>query len=587
PWLGTWNPVGSYFDQGDPNVGFPQNADGVRSPSYSGSDAVKNRVTVRATDMQVAGASYFYGIHLIHQGEAVANRGDNLASRGFNPQQSGSNWSFPNNSVGQVHGSILQHWPGSSLDVGQNGNDDGRFFVAVKVTTTGSVHHYEYAVHNADNSRGGASFRVPVDPAGVVSNFSFRDIDSNALNDWSASRVGNEVIFQAPAGNALEWNTIYNFGFDCNIAPSFGSVALDEARVGPGALSVLVSSEVPSGIPAARVNTIGSSAGCGTCDAAFYEVMGNNSFDLAGSGMTMTLNSGEYGIGAGTGTWATPAGTQLSLGDDSQVQITLPFSLPYPGGSTSTLWVCSNGFISVSNSNGTPYTPSSSQFLGFSPCWAALWHDINPASGGAVRYESTPTSARVTWDAVPYYGSSATATFQYQFEPSGTVHVLWQTVQTGGNDFLVGWTPGGGPTDPGNTDLSAALPAGFGLCATPFNGLALGASNRPILGTTINLDTTGIPAGSPFGVIMKSLQQYAPPLDLTSYGMPGCEGYPMNGVSQMFLPTGPSHSLPFAIPSNTAFTGLGIVVQSFTYSPPLTPLGVVSSNGIQLILGPL
>ena len=40
------------------------------------------------------------------------------------------------------------------------------------------------------------------------------------------------------------------------------------------------------------------------------------------------------------------------------------------------------------------------------------------------------------------------------------------------DDFLVGWTPAGGPSDPGNTDLSAALPTGFVLCATSFNGLA-------------------------------------------------------------------------------------------------------------------
>src|SRR5678816_90820 len=31
PWLGTWNHIGSYFDQGDPNVGPPGNNDGVQS----------------------------------------------------------------------------------------------------------------------------------------------------------------------------------------------------------------------------------------------------------------------------------------------------------------------------------------------------------------------------------------------------------------------------------------------------------------------------------------------------------------------------------------------------------------------------
>jgi hypothetical protein len=50
----------------------------------------------------------------------------------------------------------------------------------------GGQYHYEYAVHNVDNSRGGATLRVPSTPAAVVTNFSFRDIDNNALNDWTA-----------------------------------------------------------------------------------------------------------------------------------------------------------------------------------------------------------------------------------------------------------------------------------------------------------------------------------------------------------------------------------------------------------------
>jgi hypothetical protein len=53
PWLGTWNHIGSYFDQGDPNVGAPGNNDGNQSPINVGSDDVKNRVTVKEADLQV------------------------------------------------------------------------------------------------------------------------------------------------------------------------------------------------------------------------------------------------------------------------------------------------------------------------------------------------------------------------------------------------------------------------------------------------------------------------------------------------------------------------------------------------------
>jgi hypothetical protein len=113
PWLGTWNPIGSYFDRGDPAVTGAAATDGVKSLVTSGFDVVKNRVTVKESDLTVAGASYFYGIHLMHEGEAAANRGDNLASRGFTPAWGGTSWTFSNNSVAQVWGSILQHWSGS------------------------------------------------------------------------------------------------------------------------------------------------------------------------------------------------------------------------------------------------------------------------------------------------------------------------------------------------------------------------------------------------------------------------------------------------------------------------------------------
>src|SRR6185369_11506855 len=106
--------VVSYSFKSEPNVGSPNNNDGLRSPSYSGSDPVHNRVTVKESDLLVAGASYYYGIHLIHQGEAVANRGDNLASRGFTASWNGTTWSIANNAVGQIWGSILQHWTGAT-----------------------------------------------------------------------------------------------------------------------------------------------------------------------------------------------------------------------------------------------------------------------------------------------------------------------------------------------------------------------------------------------------------------------------------------------------------------------------------------
>ncbi|MBL8756342.1 MAG: hypothetical protein JNK15_23815, partial [Planctomycetes bacterium] len=185
PWLGTWEHIGSFFDQGFPNVGAPGNTDGNQSP-ITPTDDVHNRVTIKESDLLVGGASYYYGIQLIHEGESLANRWDNIKSRGFVPTWNGTSWSVANSAVGQAFGSILQHWTGAEVNMTTNGSDDGRVFVANKVTPLGGgQYHYEYAVHNVDMSRGGASFRVPIDATATGSNFTFRDIDGNPLNDWT------------------------------------------------------------------------------------------------------------------------------------------------------------------------------------------------------------------------------------------------------------------------------------------------------------------------------------------------------------------------------------------------------------------
>lgn len=260
PWLGTWDYVGSYFDAGDPDVGAPGNTDGIRSQWYSGSDEVKNRVTIQESD--IAGgvtSGLYFQIQVIHEGEPVANRGDNIMSRPMALTWTGTAWSA--STLGNpTFGSLLTRWNGATITSGQNGNDDGRFFIAVKVTgPTAGFWHYEYVVHNVDNHRGGASFRLPLCAEARLANVAFRDIDKNPLNEWVFSRSGDEIAWSAPAGNPQNWNTLFNFSFDCDVAPGAGNASIDQARIGPGALTVAVPTTVPDFLPAIHVD-----GGCGT-----------------------------------------------------------------------------------------------------------------------------------------------------------------------------------------------------------------------------------------------------------------------------------------------------------------------------------
>ena len=247
PWLGVWQPVGSYFDRGDPDVGAPQNTDGRKSLNGSmvnNFDGVKNRVEVDDADLNDPTATYYYGSYVVILGEPGSNRTNNGVSRQCNPNWSGNSWNF-NDTTNPINGTILEQWNGARLDSGENGS--GQFFVGVKVTGPDNrgMWHYEYAVNNLDNSRGGASFRLPTCTAATVENAVFQDIDGNVSNDWSVTITNGAIDFIAPAGNALEWNTIYNFAFDSNAAPLNGAVDIDHARMGAGGLTVSVATEVP------------------------------------------------------------------------------------------------------------------------------------------------------------------------------------------------------------------------------------------------------------------------------------------------------------------------------------------------------
>jgi hypothetical protein len=263
PWTGLWNPFGSYFDRGDPEVAFPQNQDGIRSlTSGAFADPVKNRIVLRETDLLAPG-QFYRVLHIVCEGEHRDLRMNNSGYRGVTPSWNGTTWSFAEGPTTFI-GSVLDAWPGATVGSARNGDDDGHFFVAVKVTQPSpGLWHYEYAVQDFDNARGAAALRIPLCPSTAAQNVGFRDADSDPLNDWTWSHAGSELVFQAgPA--ALRWNMIFNFWFDCGVAPVAGAVALDQALPGPGALQVAVATQIPGGT--AAVADLGP--GCGTPEPA-------------------------------------------------------------------------------------------------------------------------------------------------------------------------------------------------------------------------------------------------------------------------------------------------------------------------------
>lgn len=250
PWLGDWNPVCSHFDAGEPNVGPPNNCNGVRSLTQAQADAlgpVGHRVKLLDADLNVPGATFWVAGQYVIEGEPTGNRGNNLGSRLLNMAWTGSTWSAATGGP-LLEGSIVKRWSGATVNSAANGFDDGRLWVGCKVTDLGGGSwHYEYVVHNQDNQRGVGALRIPTAPGAVVSNVGFGDIDADPANDWTAAQVGNEFVFST--GNApLNWNTLYNFWFDCDVAPVIGGqVALDQFLSGVGSPTVIVTADTPGG----------------------------------------------------------------------------------------------------------------------------------------------------------------------------------------------------------------------------------------------------------------------------------------------------------------------------------------------------
>jgi hypothetical protein len=137
---------------------------------------------------------------------------------------------------------------------------DGRFNVASKVTDNGNgTWRYEYAVENFNSDRSGRSFTIPVPAGAVVTNIGFHDVDYHsgepyAGTDWTSSSNGTSVAWTTvayatnPNANALRWDTIYNFWFDCNVPPagSQGTIGLFKPGT-PSSVAATVVGPSPDG----------------------------------------------------------------------------------------------------------------------------------------------------------------------------------------------------------------------------------------------------------------------------------------------------------------------------------------------------
>jgi hypothetical protein len=330
-----------------------------------------------------------------------------------------------------------------------------------------------------------------------------------------------------------------------------------------------------------EVESVGFGCDGSTCADAIYEYP---TFGLANSGVSFQFSGADYAYLTGQGTWIPAAGQNLGLADNTEVVRNLGFTMPYPGGSTSTLRICSNGWITNSFFAGTSNsTPTPAEFLAHT-MWAPLWHDLNPGAGGSVWFDSTTQRAVVTWVAVPNFFNSGSSTFQVQFWANGDVHFIYQNISVAG-DYLTGFSRNT-TNDPGSINMLAAAGSGLSVCTSPQPEMKFDVSARPVLGTTFDLVTTEIPLGTYYGLALLSTTPL-PSVSLTSLGLPGCELYQTIDASVIWVQVGNSGILPWPLPLNTALAGIELYCQSATVTPGINAFGMAVSNGLKLTIGVL
>ena len=323
--------------------------------------------------------------------------------------------------------------------------------------------------------------------------------------------------------------------------------------------------------------------------AFFYETFPPGSIDLSGTALEfIPTGAGGYVCTPVPGFFNGYA-NGLALGDEQTSGVlTLPFPFSYPGGSTTAIEVSSNGFVWLQ----PPVLPGDSRCCDVNEFWflfdpasiAVLWQDLDPSSapaGGGVFFDVVGTEAHITWVDVPEVFGGLANTCQITLRSDGSFRLSYGAVVNQVHQVLAGFSDGSGSTPFGSIDLSqGTFTTGSG--GTP---LRLSSSKRPQIGTTFTMVVDLITPGSLLGVMVLGVSGIPTGIDLTPIGMGGSSLYATLDSLIPFPLSGAVSSYGFVVPNSPPLIGVAFTAQAATLTPSVTPLNLLSSNGLQLLLG--
>lgn len=116
-------------------------------------------------------------------------------------------------------------------------------------------------------------------------------------------------------------------------------------------------------------------------------------------------------------------GTEVSLGDDEAVDITLPLNFDFYGETQNSVKISSNGYLTFGNDGTNYYNDSIPRSYGVNNLIAPFWDDLNPNSGGSIYYYHDAAQERfiVQYQDIPRYEVEGSLTFQTILNADGSI----------------------------------------------------------------------------------------------------------------------------------------------------------------------
>jgi hypothetical protein len=171
-------------------------------------------------------------------------------------------------------------------------------------------------------------------------------------------------------------------------------------------------------------------------------VLPQNVYDLKGTGLRFSRNGSGYTISKIDATFRTALGSRVTLGDDDNVQMAVPFSFPFYGTGQTAAFVNSDGNITFGEGDSSSTDRNLARLLTGPPRVAPFFADLDPTQGiSKIFVNAAADQFTVTWCNVRGFDSTRVATVQATMLPDGSVEIK-EDATTNLGDAIIGLSPG-------------------------------------------------------------------------------------------------------------------------------------------------